>query len=84
MKFENFAFLEFLKKVKQKFWALGLIPQQVIQLYPRFQDCGLKVKSEAKTLDGGLRFPMSFKNIHYLPILSTYFASHGMSGVTLS
>jgi hypothetical protein len=48
MKFENFAILEFLKEVKQNFWALGLIPQQVLHLHlalPRLRVVG-KIRSE--------------------------------------
>jgi hypothetical protein len=84
MKFENFAILEFLKKVKQKFWALGLIPRQVLQLYLALPRLRVEGKIRSENLRWWLRFPMSFKNIHYLPILSPYFTSHGMSGATLS
>lgn len=62
MEFENFAFLEFLKKVKQRFWALGLIPQQVLQLYlalPRLRVEG-KIRSE-NSLDWGGEVPYVFQ-----------------------
>jgi hypothetical protein len=60
MKFENFAILEFLKKVKQKFWALGLIPQQVLQLYPALPRLRVEGKIRSEYFRRGTEVPYVF------------------------
>jgi hypothetical protein len=66
MKFENFAFLEFLKKVKQKFWALGLIPQQVLQLYLALPRLRVEGKIRSENFRWGAEVPYVFQKYSLL------------------
>ena len=65
-KFENFAILEFLKKVKQKFWALGFIPQQVLHLYLALPKLGVEGKIRSENFRWGAEVPYVFQKYSIL------------------